>query len=217
MNKPYRYVLMDLDGTITDPMPGITRCVEYALNHFGIRVDSLEDLCCFIGPPLLDSFREYYGFSEEQAQEAILKYRERFATTGMYENVVYPGMEELLQKFHAAGKEVLVATSKPEMFARRILEHFRLADYFTFIGGATLDGTRSHKEEVIRYVLESCRISRPTGVVMVGDRKYDIEGAKVVGLESIGVLYGYGSREELEKAGATGIVGSVEELGNILL
>lgn len=216
MNKSYQYVLMDLDGTITDPMLGITRCVEYALNHFGIRVDRLEDLCCFIGPPLLDSFQEYYGFTEAEAQKAIEKYRERFATTGMYENVVYPGMLELLQKLHTAGKKILLATSKPEPFARQILEHFQLAGYFTFVGGATLDGVRSKKEDVIRYVLESSQISNSARVVMVGDRKYDIEGAKILGIDSIGVLYGYGSWEELKTAGATEIVESVSQLGDIL-
>lgn len=212
MKKEYDCILMDLDGTITDPGLGITRCVQFALNHWGIEVESLQDLYCFIGPPLQESFTEFYHFSKEQAEAAILKYRERFAAIGMYENEVYPGMEDLLQELNKTGKKVMVATSKPEIFARKILEHFRLDSYFSFIGGASLDGLRSRKEEVIEYVLKTNHISDLSRAVMVGDRKYDIEGAKYCGLASIGVTYGYGSSEELSEAGADTVVETVEEL-----
>lgn len=216
MENHYPYILMDLDGTVTDPMTGITRCVQYALKHWGIEENELQKLCGFIGPPLSDAFQEFYGFTKEQAEEAILKYRERFVRIGMYENKVYPGMAKMLSKLKDEGKKVMLATSKPEGFARKILEHFRLAPYFDYIGGATLDGSRSHKKEVIAYVLETCRINDRAGVVMVGDRKYDIEGARQLGLDTIGVTYGYGSRKELEEAGADRIVDSVEELGYYL-
>lgn len=216
MRGTYDYILMDLDGTITDPMVGITRCVQYALQHLGIYEEDLQKLCCFIGPPLADSFQEYYGFSEQQSQEAILKYRERFSTVGLYENVVYPGMEELLKHLKQMGKKLMVATSKPEIFARQILCHFRLEDYFVFIGGATLDGIRSRKEEVIKYVLETNRLQDFSSVVMVGDRQYDIQGARCFHLDSIGVLYGYGSQEELKAAGATYIVENIFQLKEIL-
>lgn len=216
MDKIFNYVLLDLDGTITDPMLGITRCVEYALNHFGIQVDDLRELCGFIGPPLLDSFRKFYGFSEQQALEAITIYRERFSCIGLYENKVYPGIEAMLGALKQTGKKLMVATSKPEIFARQILEYFHLDHYFSFIGGATLDGLRSQKDEVIRYVLEENRIKEVQQVVMVGDRKFDIEGAHKAGLSAIGVLYGYGSRKELVEAKAEYIVENVVQLRQLL-
>jgi len=207
-----KYILMDLDGTITNPKLGITRSVQYALKANNILVEDLDTLCRHIGPPLKSSFMEFYGFSEEEAQAAILKYREYFIETGIYENEVYEGMEELLDKLKKAGKTLIVATSKPEVFAIRILEHFGLALYFDDICGATLDDTRSKKEDVISYALEKNEITEYSNVVMVGDRKHDIEGAKSVGIASIGVLFGFGSREELEKAGADRISETVEDL-----
>jgi len=208
---------MDLDGTITDPLEGITRSVQYALAHFGIQVEDHHTLSHFIGPPLVDAFMEYYGFSREQAVAAAEKYRERFSVTGLYENEVYPGMEAFLQTMAAAGKKLLVATSKPQVFAQKILEHFGLAGYFTFIGGSNLDGTRAHKDEVIRYVLEENRITDLRQAVMVGDRKYDLVGAQKVGLDCIGVLYGYGSPEEMKEAGATALAADLRELAQLLL
>lgn len=217
MAKQQDYVLWDLDGTLTDPMTGITQCVQYALQTFGIQVDDLRQLCCFIGPPLIDSFQEYYGFSEEQALQAVAKYRERFSTVGWRENVVYPGIPALLQRLCRAGVTSMLATSKPEVFARKILAHFGLEDYFSFIGGATLDNSRSRKEEVIRYVLEANALNDLSRVIMVGDRKYDITGAHSAGLRAIGVLYGYGSREELTQAGADVIAANISELEACLL
>ena len=200
MEKNCKYILWDLDGTLTDPMIGITTCVQYALRHLGIEVKDLQELCPFIGPPLLDSFQEFYCLSEAQAQEAILKYRERFATVGWLENEVYPGIPELLDRLCQAGKTMMVATSKPEVFARKIL-----------------DGVRSTKEEVINYVLKTNEVVSLSEVIMVGDRKFDILGAKHAGVSSVGCVYGYGSREELETAGADYVVDSIGELQNLLL
>lgn len=216
MGNKYSYVLFDLDGTVTDPEEGITKSVQYALQHFHIEVQERRELYKFIGPPLKDSFIEFYGLTEQQACEALLKYRERFAVTGWRENVVYAGMERLLRRLQDEGKRVMLATSKPEVFAEQILVHFGLRDYFDFVGGATLDGERNHKVDVIRYVLETNGISNRTEVVMVGDRKFDIGGAKELGLATVGVLYGYGDREELAMAGADYLVESVGELEALL-
>ncbi|MDF2540925.1 MAG: hypothetical protein K0S47_643 [Herbinix sp.] len=211
-----KYILMDLDGTITDPKEGITKSIQYALKFWNIEVDDLDTLCKFIGPPLRDSFMDFYGFSVTEAEEAVKKYREYFEVTGLYENIVYNGMENLLSSVKALGKKLIVATSKPELMAKKILQHFELAQYFDDICGATMDGSRSSKEEVIRYALEKNNIVELAATIMVGDRKYDIEGAKQVGLSSIGVLYGYGDRDELAFAGADKIVSTVKELQELL-
>ncbi len=212
-----QYLLFDLDGTLTDPMEGITKSVQYALERFGISEPELENLCCFIGPPLKDSFMKYYGFSESQAEEAIQVFREYFSVTGLYENKVFSGMEEMLKALKEAGKTLLVATSKPEHFARQILSHFQLDSYFAFIGGADMAETRVKKGDVVRYVLEESGILEKEKAVMVGDREHDILGAKENGLDSVGVLFGYGDREELEQAEADWIVETVEELKHLLL
>lgn len=216
MENKYSYVLFDLDGTVTDPEEGITKSVQYALQHFSIEVQERRELYKFIGPPLKDSFMEFYGFTEQQAGEALLKYRERFEVTGWRENVVYDGIEKLLRHLRRRGKRIMLATSKPEVFAEQILVYFGLRDYFDFVGGASLDGRRNYKADVIRYVLDANGISSREKAVMVGDRKFDILGAKEFGLETVGVLYGYGDREELTTAGADHLVGSVAELEALL-
>lgn len=216
MENKYSYVLFDLDGTVIDPEEGITKSVQYALQHFSIEVQERRELYKFIGPPLKDSFMEFYGFTEQQAGEALLKYRERFEVTGWRENVVYDGMEKLLRHLRRWGKRIMLATSKPEVFAEQILVYFGLRDYFDFVGGASLDGRRNYKADVIRYVLDANGISSREKAVMVGDRKFDILGAKEFGLETVGVLYGYGDREELTTAGADHLVGSVAELEALL-
>lgn len=216
MENKYSYVLFDLDGTVTDPEEGITKSVQYALQHFSIEVQERRELYKFIGPPLKDSFMEFYGFTEQQAGEALLKYRERFEVTGWRENVVYDGMEKLLRHLRRRGKRIMLATSKPEVFAEQILVYFGLRDYFDFVGGASLDGRRNYKADVIRYVLDANGISNREKAVVVGDRKFDILGAKEFGLETVGVLYGYGDREELTTAGADHLVGSVAELEALL-
>ena len=213
--KNYDVVLFDLDGTLTDPGLGITNSVIYALKRYGIE-DKRENLYRFIGPPLKESFIKYYGFSEEQATGAVAVYREYFAPKGLYENEVYEGIESLLKALKKAGKTLLLATSKPEKFAVEIMEHFGLAKYFDFMGGALMDETRLNKADVIEYVFKESKASRENAV-MVGDREHDIFGAQKCSLDSIGVLYGYGSKEELEAANATYIADSAEALKRILL
>lgn len=211
------YLLFDLDGTLTDPMIGITRSVQYALRAYGIEEPDLKVLCPFIGPPLKDSFMKYYDFPEHQAEEAIGKYREYFSVTGIFENRVYDGIEELLQELKDCGKRLLIATSKPEKFAVQILEHFHLAQYFDYVCGASMDEKRVKKGEVIAYALETAGIKDISMAIMIGDREHDIIGAKENHMNSIGVLFGYGSREELERSGADFIAASVEELKNFVL
>lgn len=211
-----KVLLFDLDGTLTDPMAGITRSVQHALKFYGIEEPELEKLCPFIGPPLKDSFMKFYGFPEARAQEAIGKYREYFTEKGIFENKVYEGIEEMLAMLKGRGKTLLVATSKPEKFAAQILEHFHLSPFFDYICGATMDEKRVKKGEVIAYALQTAKIREVRDAVMVGDREHDILGARENGMDSIGVLYGYGSREELEKAGAGKIAGTVGELGAML-
>lgn len=211
------YIFLDLDGTITDSREGITNCFEYALNHFGIKVENKAELEQFIGPPLEQSFREGFGFDAEKAALAVAKYRERFIPIGMYENLVYPGMEAALQKMKAAGKVLMVATSKPEHMAIKILKHFGLDGYFDDICGSCDDQNRNKKDEVIRYALEKHGITNLDDVLMVGDRKFDVIGAGKCGLKCMGVLYGFGDREELESAGAAYIAETVEDMARIIV
>lgn len=199
----YKYILFDLDGTLTDPGLGITNSVMYALKKFNIEVADRASLYKFIGPPLLDSFENYYGMSKEESQQALQYYREYFKPQGLYENEVYDGIEQVLMTLKEQGKTLIVATSKPEEFAIEILKHFHLDQYFDFIAGATMDEKRVRKADVIAYALESCGITESALAIMVGDREHDVLGAKQVGLDSIGVLYGYGDYKELKNAGAT--------------
>ena len=215
--KQYKYLLFDLDGTITDSESGITRCVEYALNHFGIQVNDLRELSPFIGPPLMDSFKDFYNFTDELATIAVAKYRERYAVKGILENELYPGIKELLAQVRQNGKTVILATSKPEIFARRILDYFELSSYFSFVAGSGLDGSLHTKTDVINYILEENNTTNRDSVVMIGDRKHDIIGAKNTGIDSIGVLYGFGDYEELSEAGADYIAEDIPALRRLLL
>ena len=212
-----KYILLDLDGTITNPAEGITKCFEYALNHFGIKVESRAELEQFIGPPLRKSFMDGFGFDEEKAELAVAKYRERFIPPGMFENVVYEGMEHALKTLKDAGKVLIVATSKPEHMAKKILVHFGLDVYFDDICGSNDDASRNEKDEVIRYALEKQGITDLSDVLMVGDRKFDVIGAAKCGLKCMGVLYGFGDREELEAAGAAYIAETVEDMARIIV
>lgn len=214
--KDRKYLLFDLDGTLTDSQEGITKSVEYALNYYGIQVEDRKELNVFIGPPLAESFMKYYGFSREKALEAVKKYREYFGVTGKFENTVYEGIPEVLEKLKQAGKILILATSKPEVYAKQIMEHFDLAKYFTNIHGSELDGSRVHKDEVIRFALKANGITDLEEAVMIGDREHDMIGAKKCGLEAIGVLFGFGSRRELEENGAAAIAETAEELGELL-
>ena len=210
-----QYILFDLDGTLTNPMLGITKSFQYALASKGVDVKDLNSLSKYIGPPLRSSLMEF-GFNEEEAEELISKYREYYKATGLYENEVYDGIEELLRKLKADGKKLYTATSKAEHFAKIILEHFKLAHYFEDICGATMDPSRETKEEVIRYALCKNNIVDLDEVVMIGDREHDVEGAKRVGIASIGVLFGYGSRNELVEAGADRLAETVHEVYEII-
>ena len=215
--KEKQYLLFDLDGTITDSQLGITRSAAYALERFGIHIDDPASLTFFVGPPLHDTFMQKYGFSDEDATEAVAVYREYYRDKGIFENEVYPGIPELLRDLKAAGRTVILATSKPAVFARRILDYFSLSQYFDYLSGCELDGTRSKKDEVIEYALELAGITDRSQCVMIGDREHDIIGAGKTSLASLGVLYGYGDRTELEAAGADVIAKDVDELRSILL
>ena len=213
----YKICLFDLDGTLTDPKLGITKSVRYALNSFGIDVPDLGDLIKFIGPPLWESFEGFYGFSHADADLAVAKYREYFKDTGIYENALYPGVPEMLETLKNSGKVVTLATSKPTVFAARILEYFKIDACFSCVVGSELSGERSRKSEVIRCVLDNFPHIPSREAVMIGDREHDITGAGEVGIDSIGVTYGYGSREELTAAGATALTDTIGELAGLIL
>ena len=215
-----QYLLFDLDGTLTDPKVGITTCVQYALKSFGIEEPDLDKLEPFIGPPLTDSFMNYYGFSREQAEAAVEKYRERFRDIGIFENQLYDGIPEMLKTLYSKGMHLAVASSKPTVFVERILEHFKIAKYFKVVVGSELDGRRVNKDEVVEEALRQLFEGRPVErekVYMIGDRCFDVEGARAQRVESVGVTYGYGSMEELKEAKADYIVRSVGELKRFLL
>lgn len=210
-------ILFDLDGTLTDPKDGITNCVKYALESFGIHEKDMNKLLTFIGPPLYDSFRDIYGFSHDDANRAIEKYRERFSTIGLFENDILDGATEMLNSLKINGKTLALATSKPYIFAKRIIEKFGMAEYFDYVVGAELDGTRNYKDEVIREVLSQADFCDLSKVVMVGDRKQDIIGAKKCGIASIGVRCGYAEDNELEDAGADFIFENLYQVADFLL
>jgi phosphoglycolate phosphatase len=208
-------ILFDLDGTITDPFLGITKSVAYSLKSYGIEVNSLDELKVFIGPPLDVSFQEYYHMSEKQSLEAVEKYREYFSDKGLYENKVYEGMEDFLQALIDDGMNLYVCTSKPYVFAKKILEHFHLDQYFKGIYGAKLDGTRKNKGDVIAYCLKQEELN-PKSCIMVGDRQHDIIGAHENQIPCIGVLYGYGSQDEFERYQCDYIVQDLNELKDVI-
>lgn len=211
----FKYILFDLDGTLTDPYEGITKSFKYALNAYGIDVEQRE-LTKVIGPPLIDSFRDFYGFDEKTGWDAVRKYRERYETIGWSENSILEGVPELLKDLLNAGKTIALATAKPYVFADKILREFDIYKYFTVVAGAELDGSVNTKTEVIKIALQ--RLGNPdlSEVVMVGDRSNDIFGAKDCGIMSIGVRVGYAEDGELEAAGADIIVDTIDELNNFL-
>lgn len=212
----YGCILFDLDGTLTDPWEGITRSVQYALRAMGVEVSDRRELTRFIGPPLRQSFGAFYGLSPARAEEAVARYREYFADKGIFENAVYPGIPALLAALGECGATLLLATSKPTVYAARILAHFALEGFFSGVYGSELDGTRSDKAEVIALALKEGGVD-PRRAVMVGDREHDIVGAAKNGMASVGVLYGYGDRAELEAVGAGRIAATVDELQTLLL
>ena len=226
------YILFDLDGTLTDPKEGITKCVQYALADFGIIEPDLDNLTCFIGPPLLQSFVKYYELTEAEAERAVAKYRERFSTIGIFENKVFEDVHEMLEKLRENGKVICLATSKPEIYAKKIIEKYGVYKYFDIIVGSELDGRRTNKAEVIAEVLRQAARKAENGeesvnaqsiqdicqkAIMVGDRHHDIDGAKACNMESIGVRFGYAEPDELEAAGATYIVDTIKELETLIM
>ena len=211
------YIFFDLDGTLTEPAEGITNSVAFALRKFGIEIKTRAELQKFIGPPLIDSFMEFYGFTREKAEKAVEYYREFYRETGIYQNRVYEGIPALLNLLCEKDKKIILATSKPEKFANQILEHFDLSKYFHLVIGATMDEKRSRKDEVLAYAIEKSGISDISSAVMMGDRKFDIEAAHKYGMEAVGVLFGYGTIEELKAAGADYIAATPNELKNLLI
>ena len=214
----YQYLLFDLDGTLTNPKEGITKSVQYALHHFGIDVDDPDTLTSYIGPPLIPAFMEFHGLTQEQALEALQVYRQRFASVGLFENEVLEGVPEMLCALKQKGRFLAVASSKPEAYVIRILEHFDLLQYFDEVVGASMDEKRSAKKDVIEEALH--RMGKAPGdrnVLMIGDRMHDIEGARLCGLDSLGVYTGFAADGELEAAGATYVFHSIRSMADFLL
>jgi phosphoglycolate phosphatase len=204
-----RTIFFDLDGTLTDPMVGITGSIQFALERLGVDVPEANDLLWCIGPPLLENFQSLVG--HDRAPEAVAHYRERFSSVGLYENTPYSGIHDALSTIRSAGIQLCVASSKPQIYVRQILEHFELIDYFSDVFGSELNGTRTNKSELLRYALSETGIEAGDAT-MVGDRKHDIIGALDNGVSAIGVLYGYGSSEELTQAGANRFANAPSEL-----
>lgn len=215
--KKYDIIAFDLDGTLTDPAHGLILSFEYGLKKMGVDFGTKESLKRFIGPPLYDEWRSEFGFTPEQATEALRLFREYFAVYGWWDNEMYEGVPEMLARLKAAGKRIALATSKPEIFARQILNLFNLTEYFDFIGGASTDKTRDKKHEVLEYVLAGLGDPPRDTVILVGDRKYDAEGARLVGIDSMGVSYGHGSKEEIAASGFDLTVDSVSAIADALI
>ncbi len=211
----FNTLLFDLDGTLTDSAPGIINCFRHALNSMGF--DEPEDIMRVVGPPLYDSFAEFCGMNSEQVLEAVRIYRSRYADIGLFENNVYDGIPEMLSRLKDNGKRLLVATSKPEVFAVRILEKFELAQFFDVIGGADINGSRNEKSEVIEYVLSRAGITDRSDVLMIGDRKHDIIGAKKCGIRCMAVLWGYGCTAEFTQYGADIIANTPQDAADIII
>ncbi len=205
------YILFDLDGTVTNSQEGIKNSVEYALKYFNIKVEDRNDLNKYIGPPLRQSFMKYAGLSEEESRIGMIKYREYYEPYGIFENELYDGIAVLLEELKSKNKKIVLATSKPWIYAEIILEHFNIKKYFDFVAGSELNGVRTDKSEVIKYAINRFSIDTERAV-MIGDREHDIIGGTKNRLKTIGVLYGFGSREELEKAGACYIAKDVKNI-----
>lgn len=215
--KTYKHVLFDLDGTLADPSEGITKCIAYALQHFGIQIDDLKTLESWIGPPIKDSLRAIYNFDDGQAELAVQKYRERFATKGIYENKLFDEVPELLSKLKRNNFSIYLATSKPEPYAEQIVKHFGISEYFDFVGGAAMDDSRPTKAHVIERVLQQTNLVDLSRALMIGDRKYDIIGGQTFDIDTAGILHGFGSETELKQAGATYVFADLNALTDFLI
>lgn len=213
--KNFDTLLFDLDGTLTDSTEGILGCLVYAIERMGFEVP--EDTNKFLGPPIRQSFAEFLGMNGEQVDEAVRIFRERYSDTGLFENRVYDGITGMLKRLKSGGKRLMVATSKPQVYAVRIFERFGLAQYFEIVGGAELDGSRDYKDQVIEYVLAKAGITDRSSVLMIGDRRQDVLGAHKTGLKCMGILWGFGSMEELTQAGADYIARTPQEAADMLL
>lgn len=215
----YQYIFFDLDGTLTDPREGITKSVQYALRHMGIEENDLTKLEPFIGPPLLESFLEFYDFTEAEARKAVEYYREYFSEKGVFQNKLFEGAAELLASLKAHGRVIAIASSKPEVFVRMILTHFEVAHYFDYICGGSMDESRLKKEEVIGELLHRMQLSgeEQKKILMVGDRRHDVEGAACFSIPCLGLSMGFAAEGELERAGAIAIVDSMKELETFIL
>ncbi len=218
MPKKITYILFDLDGTITDPFEGISKSIIYAVESMGITVKDPDSLKCFIGPPLFQQFKDFFGFDDIKAEKAVKEYRKRYSEKGWKECTLIDGIELLLKNLKSMGYILAVATSKPEIFAKKIFDYFDLSDYFDFIGGAQLEHTgRNEKADIIAYVLEKLKIADKSAVIMIGDRYHDIEGARANGIKSLAVLCGYGSLEEFKEHKTDFIAENMEEVGKIIV
>ncbi|NLZ93835.1 MAG: HAD hydrolase-like protein [Firmicutes bacterium] len=213
----YKHILFDLDGTLTDPAAGIIASLRHALTQMGVQEEDEEKYRLFIGPPLKDSFREMYGFNEEQTEEVIKIYRKHHGSSGLYDNKVFPGIADLLDRLAEDGRKLYVATTKMTAFAELVLKHFDLDRYFTKVVGGNPDGTRTAKTEIIAEILQEINPAEYKKTVMIGDRMYDLIGAKAHGIDTIAVAYGYGAEEELRAQKPTYLVHSVTELSALLL
>ena len=212
----YKYVFFDLDGTLTDSGEGIINAAVYALEKYNIEVNDRSELRKFIGPPLQDSFSTDYGFSEDEIEDVIKTFREYYSEKGIFENTIYENIQTVLFELKTRGKKLVVATSKPEVFTKQVLDHFNISSYFDYVSGATLNNEKIKKVDIIRDAICKLGITDKSKIVMVGDRKLDILGAKENGIDSIGVLWGYGDLLELEKVGPTYIAEKVLDLLEII-
>lgn len=215
--KTYSVIAFDLDGTLTNPEHGLIGTFEYALGKMGLDYGTRESLKRFIGPPLFDEWQKEFGISPEESTRALGYFKEYYEVDGWWDNEVYPGVPEMLEALFAAGKRIILASSKPERFARKILEKFGLAKYFKFIGGAVDDKIRDKKHEVLSYSLESIGSPPLSEVILIGDRRFDAEGAKICGVDSAAVLYGHGSEQELRSSGFNYILRDTREVLELLL
>ena len=213
----YKYIFFDLDGTVTESAEGILNSVAYALEKLGCPVKDKNELMCFIGPPLSESFRDYFGFDEEHVRLGVKYYREYYPEKGIFENKLYDGIAELLQKLSQTNSRVILATSKPEPFAVRILEHFNIVQYFDLIAGSTFDSSRADKTDVLKYAIDQCGVKSGSECIMIGDRKHDVIGAHDAGMKCAYVLYGYGSREEAAEYNADFIIEDMQKLESFLI
>lgn len=215
--KKYEYLLFDLDGTITDSFESVANCFIYALRHFGIEVKDISELKPALGPPLKDSFINLYGLDEEKANEAVIKYRQRYEIYNTIENKLYDNIRDVIIGLKNAGYKLILATSKPEKYANKILKYFDIDKFFYDVSGATMDKTRNEKIDILKHLIEKNNITDLKEVVMIGDRKYDLEAAQELGIDAIGVLYGYGDIEELSKYKNVFLAPTPEMLYNYLI